>query len=61
MKLERNGMEIEIVDTYENKRPSLMILQDRNLHSKVGMMMDMERAKEFYEYLKRFIGENCQD
>ena len=48
-------MQIEIATLPDQKRPSLLILKDRNLHSKVGMMMDDERAEEFIEYLMEFI------
>lgn len=61
MRIERGDMAIEIEETDGNKRPSLLIKREKHLHSKVGMMMDMERAEEFYEYLWKFIGENCTD
>ena len=60
--ISKGKMKIEIVTLPDQKRPSLLILRDRNLHSKVGMMMDDERAEEFIEYLMEFIdGKNSTD
>lgn len=61
-KISKGNMQIEIATLPDQKRPSLLILRDRNLHSKVGMMMDDERAEEFIEYLMEFInGQNSQN
>ena len=57
MKLTRGKMEIEIITLSGQKRPSLLITREPNLHSKVGMMMDDERAAEFMEYLYEFMKE----
>lgn len=60
--ISKGKMKIEIVTLPDQKRPSLLILRDRNLHSKVGMMMDDERAEEFIEYLMEFLnGQNSQN
>ena len=55
MILKRGDFEIEITTLPGQKRPSLLVLRDRNLHSKVGMMMDEKRAEEFMDYLNRMI------
>lgn len=51
MRLKRGNLEIDIATLPNQKRPSLLITRERNLHSKVGMMMDDERAAEFMDYL----------
>lgn len=51
MILKKGKYEIEIDTLPNQKRPSLLILRDRNLHSKVGIFMDDERAKEFFDYI----------
>lgn len=51
MIIKKGDREIETKTLPGQKRPSLLILRDRNLHSKVGMMMDDERAAEFMGYL----------
>lgn len=55
MIIKKGKYEIEIATLPNQKRPSLLVLRDRNLHSKVGMMMDDERAEEFMDYLRRMI------
>lgn len=55
MRIKRGSLEIDTVTLPNQKRPSLLILKDRNLHSKVGMMMDDERAEEFMNYLHEFL------
>ena len=61
-KITKGNMCIEISTLPDQKRPSLLILRDRNLHSKVGMMMDDERAEEFIEYLMEFLnGQNSKN
>lgn len=47
-------MKIECKTLKGNKRPALIIQHD-HLHSKVGMMMDDERAEEFMNYLSEFL------
>ena len=56
MRLKRGNLEIDTVTLPNQKRPSLLITRERNLHSKVGMMMDDERAAEFMFYLAEMIG-----
>lgn len=51
MRIKRGNLEIDTVTLPNQKRPSLLITRERNLHSKVGMMMDDERAAEFMDYL----------
>ena len=51
MIIKKGDREIDITTLPGQKRPSLLILRGRNLHSKVGMMMDDERAAEFMDYL----------
>ena len=51
MKIQRRSLEIETKTVPPQKRPSLIVKYDRDLHSKVGMMMDEERAAEFMNYL----------
>lgn len=51
MRIKRGSLEIDIATLPNQKRPSLLVTRERNLHSKVGMMMDDERAAEFMDYL----------
>lgn len=54
MEITNGKMKIECKTLKGNKRPALIIQHD-HLHSKVGMMMDDERAEEFMNYLSEFL------
>lgn len=51
MILKVGNFAVETTTLPKQKRPSLLIAREPHLHSKVGMMMDDERAAEFMDYL----------
>lgn len=55
MEITNGKMKIECKTLKGNKRPALIIQHGQYLHSKVGMMMDDERAEEFMNYLAEFL------
>lgn len=51
MILKVGNFAVETTTLPGQKRPSLLIAREPHLHSKVGMLMDDERAAEFMNYL----------